>query len=197
MGAKTRPPALRIMQLDEALWVFGYGSLMWRPDFAYAEKAVARVENWQRRFCMWSLHYRGLPEAPGLVLALDRAPGAICDGVAFRVPPGAEAETLAALRARELITYAYEERLVEAHLPDGRVVEAVTYVIRHDHAQYAGTLPREEQAAIIAARAGQFGTNRDYLWNTAAHLAELGLSDPDVEWLAERVRALTGEGAGP
>jgi len=172
------------------MWVFGYGSLIWQPDFPVAEAVTARLEGWHRSFCMRSIHHRGSEAEPGLVLALDAAPGAVCLGLAFRVAPGAEAETLAALRERELISSAYLEREVELALTDGRTVRALAYVIDPAHAQYCGGLPLEEQAQIIARAQGGRGPNRDYLWNTAAHLDALGLGDPDLDWLAARVRAL-------
>jgi len=172
------------------MWVFGYGSLIWQPDFPVAEAVPARLEGWHRSFCMRSIHHRGSAAAPGLVLALDVAEGAACLGVAFRVAPGAEAETLAGLRERELVSSAYLERMLEVALTDGRRVEALAYVIDPAHVQYCGGLPLEEQARIIAAAAGGRGPNRDYLWNTAAHLDQMGLGDPDLDWLAARVRAL-------
>lgn len=172
------------------MWVFGYGSLIWQPDFPVAEAVTARLEGWHRSFCMRSIHHRGSEAEPGLVLALDAAEGAVCLGLAFRVAPGAEAETLAALRERELISSAYLEREVALALTDGRRVQALAYVIDPAHAQYCGGLPLEEQAQIIARAQGGRGPNRDYLWNTAAHLDALGLGDPDLDWLAARVRAL-------
>ncbi len=92
--------------MHEPLWVFGYGSLIWNPGFPVAERRLARAPGWRRSFCMRSIHHRGTEADPGLVLALDRADGAACDGVAFRVAPGAEAQTLADLRERELISSA-------------------------------------------------------------------------------------------
>lgn len=172
------------------MWVFGYGSLIWNPGFPVAGSRIARAKGWHRSFCMRSIHHRGTADAPGLVLALDRAAGAHCDGLAFAVAPGAEAETLAALRERELISSAY----LETTLPldtDAGPVQALTYVIDPDHAQYCGGLALEEQAQIIARASGGRGPNRDYLWATAAHLAGLGIADPDLEWLAARVRDLT------
>lgn len=171
------------------LWVFGYGSLIWNPEFAVAEARVARLQGWHRSFCMRSIHHRGSVDAPGLVLALDAQAGAACDGVAFRVEPGAEAETLEALRARELISSAYVETWLDVDLGDG-VVRALCYVIDPDHAQYCGGLALEEQASIIAAAIGGRGPNRDYLWATADHLASLGIADPDLAWLSARVRDL-------
>ena len=181
--------------MGKALWVFGYGSLIWHPDFPVAERQVARLSGWHRSFCMRSIHHRGTPDAPGLVLALDRLEGALCDGVAFRVEPGAEEATIEALRERELISSAYIEVQLEVALRDGRTVPALAYVIDPDHVQYCGGLPLEEQATIIARSVGGRGPNRDYLFSTADHLAELGIADADLTWLQDRVRALT-EGAG-
>ena len=174
------------------MWVFGYGSLIWDPGFAIAERQVARLEGWQRRFCMWSVHYRGTPEVPGLVLALDRAAHGVCDGVALRVPAGQEAATLAYLRERELISSAYEEAEVTVQLRDGRAVRALTYVINRDHAQYCGGMTPEAQAAVIVAATGLRGPNRDYLFATAQHLADLGIADPDLAWLTQRVVEMAG-----
>lgn len=175
-----------------ALWVFGYGSLIWNPGFAVAERAIARLPGWHRSFCMWSIHHRGTVEVPGLVLALDALQGAICQGVAFRAEPGTETATLLELRARELVSSAYLERVLPVDLADGRRIEAVTYVVDPTHAQYTGALALERQAEIIARARGGRGENCDYLWSTAAHLAELGIEDPDLTKLAARVRRLRG-----
>lgn len=174
------------------MWVFGYGSLIWNPEFPVAETRIARVGGWRRSFCMRSIHHRGTEAEPGLVLALDAAEGHHCDGVTFRVTPGAEAETLALLRERELISSAYLETRVRADWPEGGGCAALAYVIDPDHWQYCGGLDLEEQAQIIARAIGGRGPNREYLWSTAAHLADLGLSDPELEWLAARVRKLVG-----
>lgn len=184
------------------LWVFGYGSLMWNPEFPVAARRRARLEGWRRSFCMWSIHHRGTPERPGLVLALDEAPGAVCEGVALAVAPGAEAATLARLRARELVSSAYLERRLPVTLEDGAAVEALTYVVDRTHPQYCGGLPPERQAEVIAAAAGRRGPNPEYLDNTVAHLAALGIEDAELARLAERVRALAARGragvtAGP
>jgi glutathione-specific gamma-glutamylcyclotransferase len=176
--------------MQDQLWVFGYGSLIWDPCFAFDRREVATAQGWHRSFCMWSVHYRGTPENPGLVLALDQAEGAACRGVAFAIPAGAEAATVAALRERELISYAYLEKMIDVALPDGRVVQALTYVINRDNAQYAGAMSLEAQAKVIATRHGVRGPNRDYLFATAQHLAELGLADAELERLVTMVRAL-------
>lgn len=173
-----------------ALWVFGYGSLIWNPEFPVAEQVISRATGWHRSFCMRSIHHRGTVDDPGLVLALDADPAAVCDGVAFRVEPGAEEATLQALRARELISSAYLERWVTVTAADGRALEALVFVIDPDHDQYCGGLPLEEQAQIIARAHGGRGANRDYLFATAAHLAELGIADADLQWLSGRVQGL-------
>jgi len=178
--------------MDQSLWVFGYGSLIWHPGFPVVERHIARLDGWHRSFCMRSIHHRGTVEAPGLVLALDRAPDARCDGVLFRVAPGAEDETLAALRERELVSSAYLEETLRVACPGlGCEVPALTYVIDPQHVQYCGGLPLEEQARIIARASGGRGPNRDYLFSTVEHLHALGIADADLDWLAARVRDLT------
>lgn len=172
------------------MWVFGYGSLLWNPGFDVARSAVATLPGYHRSFCMRSIHHRGTEAEPGLVLALDQAAGARCAGLALAVAEGREAETLDYLRERELISSAYLEKVLEVHLQDGTTVEAVTYVVDPAHVQYCGGLPLEEQARIIARAVGGRGPNAEYLFNTARHLAGIGLADPDLDWLAGRVGAL-------
>ncbi|PWE32150.1 gamma-glutamylcyclotransferase [Maritimibacter sp. 55A14] len=180
---------------DETLWVFGYGSLMWNPGFDYAERQIARLSGYHRSFCMRSIHHRGTVEDPGLVLALDAAEGAACDGIALSIGPERHDATLDYLRERELISAAYLEVVRPLDLRDGRRVEAVAYVIDPDHDQYCGALDLEEQARIIARAVGGRGPNTEYLYNTADHLRELGIEDAELSWLATRVRALTQAGA--
>jgi cation transport protein ChaC len=172
------------------LWIFGYGSLMWHPDFPVAEQVIATLTDHARSFCMRSIHHRGTEAEPGLVLALDPAPGRSCTGLALRVARGSEALTLAILRERELVSSAYLERTVTLHLQDGRAVPAVTYVVDTEHPQYVRDLPLDAQAGIIARAVGGRGPNTEYLWNTARHLHELGINDPDLDWLAARVRQM-------
>ncbi len=174
------------------LWVFGYGSLIWNPGFPFAERHLARLRRFRRSFCMRSIHHRGTPETPGLVLALDAEAGALCQGVAFRVAAAEREAVLAALRERELISSAYLEQWHPVELADGRRVTAVCYVVDRDHAQYCGGLPLDEQARIIARARGGRGPNDEYLFNTARHLSELGIADPQLNDLVRRVRALGG-----
>lgn len=172
------------------LWVFGYASLLWNPGFEVAEQVQGRLHGYARSFCMYSIHHRGTEEKPGLVLALDEQEGAHCDGMCLRAAPGTEEATLDYLRERELVSSAYLEKRLPVALSDGRQVEAVSYVIDPHHVQYCH-LPLEEQARIISGATGGRGPNTEYLYNTARHLDEIGVPDPDLHWLTEQVKLLT------
>lgn len=174
------------------MWVFGYGSLVWNPGFDVQERVIASLPGYARSFCMRSIHHRGTDENPGLVLALDEAADSVCHGVGLSVAHEKQDEVLAYLRERELISSAYLEKFLEIDLNDGRRVEAVTYVIDPDHVQYCGGLELEEQARIISQAVGGRGPNTEYLFNTTAHLSELGITDSELEWLVSRVRHLNG-----
>jgi cation transport protein ChaC len=180
---------------DAPLWVFGYGSLMWNPGFAHEDRVLATLPGYARTFCMRSIHHRGTEANPGLVLALDRTPDAACRGLAFRVAARDADATLTYLRERELISSAYLEERHSVTLDHGAEVEAVAYVVDTAHVQYCGGLPLETQAQIIARAVGGRGPNTEYLYNTVAHLTELGIADPDLEWLVARVRHLADAGS--
>lgn len=167
------------------LWVFAYGSLMWRPGFAATEARRARLSGYRRALCVLSHVHRGTRERPGLVLGLDR--GGACVGRAFRVAAADAEATLAYLRERELVTHVYLERRLAVRLDDGRHVSAVAYVVDRGHEQYAGPLHAEDAAALVrSAATGVSGVNADYVRATVEHLRELGIRD---HWL-EHVDAL-------
>jgi cation transport protein ChaC len=172
-----------------ALWVFGYGSLLWDQGFVPTAKVKARLHDYHRSFCMLSIHHRGSEEDPGLVLALDAQEGGQCTGVAFQVAEVQENEVLAMLRERELISSAYYEDTVTLVTDDGEKIEALAYIINRDHVQYC-QFNLEKQAQIIANAIGGRGPNTEYLFNTAAHLNEMSIRDDDMDWLVQRVRAL-------
>lgn len=161
-------------------WVFGYGSLMWRPGFAHTETSRARLHGFRRSLCVWSHVYRGTPERQGLVLGLDR--GGSCVGLAFRVPAELRDEVLAYLRDRELVTSVYLERMLPVRLENGETVVAVTYVVDRSHEQYAGSLQEAAAASIVSGAVGKAGPNEEYVLNTVAHLKALGIRD---HWLEE------------
>lgn len=170
------------------LWVFAYGSLMWKPGFAVAETARARIDGYRRHFCMWSIHHRGTVENPGLVLALDPEAGASCEGLGLRVAPHDADAVITYLRERELISSAYVEVETKITLADGRAVTALAYVMNQDHEQYTGALPLEDQAAIIARSTGGMGPNDEYLHATVSQLAAIGCPDAELERLSQLVQ---------
>ncbi|MEM8787384.1 MAG: gamma-glutamylcyclotransferase [Pseudomonadota bacterium] len=189
---ETAREPLTLAEIDPAagFWIFAYGSLMWNPGFAAAERRLARLTGYRRTFCMASIVYRGTPEAPGLVLALDRHDGAACSGVAYRIAGGNGAQALAYLRARELVSAAYQEVIEEIETETGDREPALCYVVDPAHRQYRGGLSPGAQAEVIARAAGPAGSNREYLENTVRSLRGLGLEDADLFALADRVRGL-------
>jgi len=186
------------MSVDHAaedLWVFGYGSLMWRPGFAFVERRQARLIGAHRALCVYSFVHRGTPERPGLVLGLDR--GGACRGIAYRVAASARGETVAYLRAREQVTLVYREctrRIWLDHEP-GRPVPALCYMVDRGHPQYAGRLSLEQQLHHVRQGHGHSGANRDYVIATVAAMEALGLREGELNLLAERLKGV--HGAGP
>lgn len=162
------------------LWVFAYGSLMWKPGFDFVERAAARLPGYARRFCLDSITYRGTPDFPGLVLALDEDAQAACDGVAYRVAAAKRREVHEYLRARELVTYSYLEAFLPIEIASGRQADALCYVMDRSHVQYRGGLSPHQQADVIARAHGPAGSNVEYLENTVSHLIEMGVSDIEM-----------------
>jgi glutathione-specific gamma-glutamylcyclotransferase len=164
------------------LWVFGYGSLMWRPGFPFLERRHAHLHGYHRALCVFSHVHRGTPEKPGLVLGLDR--GGRCHGVAFRVAAAEAEETVRYLREREQVTSVYLERRLPVQLGDGERVPALAYVVERRHPQYAGRLAREELLRLVRQGVGVSGANPDYVRSTHRHLLEMGVTDPVLAHLA-------------
>ena len=172
-------------------WVFGYGSLMWNPGFAAAERRPATLRGAHRSLCVRSWVHRGTREEPGLVLGLDR--GGSCRGAAFRVAAEDAEAAIAYLRARELVTNVYYEAWRPVRFDDGAAVEALTYVVDRRHPQYAGRMPQEEVARIVRRGRGRSGPNIDYLVSTLQHLRAEGIFDARLEAIGE---LLSGVGDG-
>ncbi len=171
----------------QQFWVFGYGSLMWRPGFQHLRAVPARLYGFHRRLCVYSHVHRGTPELPGLVLGLDR--GGSCHGLAFEVAPANRDATLAYLRAREQVTSVYREVFTPIRLltPQAETVEAVAYVVDRAHRQYAGALPVDSQLAYVRQGKGQSGDCLDYVMSTLAHLHEMGIHDHMLESLGQNL----------
>lgn len=172
------------MPLDDQaeLWLFGYGSLIWKAEFPYHERRPAHIEGWARRFWQGSHDHRGTPETPGRVVTLIEATNAICYGMAYRI----DAETLRPLDIREKNGYLRE--IVTLHFPDGSHAEGLVYIATEDNAAFLGEAPLNVMAEQIASAHGPSGPNRDYLLNLATSLEGLGAEDRHVFELADQVR---------
>ena len=166
-------------------WVFGYGSLMWRPGFAHTETQRARLYGYRRALCIRSHVHRGTPDRPGLVLGLDR--GGSCLGMAFRVPGDLTDEVMSYLHERELITNVYLEKKLPVRLENGDVVPAIAYVVDRSHEQYARNVDVQEAVRIVSGSIGQSGRNEEYVLNTIDHLHALGIRDQWLESVAKRI----------
>lgn len=170
----------------EQFWIFGYGSLMWRPGFRHVRQEPAVIEGYHRRLCVYSFVHRGTPENPGLVLGLDE--GGTCHGVAFEIDPQDWQDTLDYLRAREQVTSVYVEMKDKIRLSStGQAVEAVTYIVDRRHRQYAGALPEEDLLKHVTDGYGVSGPCIEYVLNTAAHLRTMNIQDPVLENLARKL----------
>ncbi len=166
-------------------WIFAYGSLMWNPGFPYREARPALLRGYHRGFCLYSNLYRGTPEKPGLVLGLDA--GGACRGIGYRVAAREYKKVMAYLWEREMPHYAYSLRRPRIHV-GGRRVPAFTFVVRRDHAQYAGKLSPQRTTALILQGHGKSGPCVTYLENTVKHLDQLGIADRRLHDLLQRVR---------
>jgi cation transport protein ChaC len=178
----------KLDQSGEDLWVFAYGSLMWRPDFDHLARRPARLIGAHRALCVYSFVHRGTPEKPGLVLGLDR--GGNCRGIAYRVAAGKRDDTIAYLRAREQVTMVYRESWRPVWLDDDpqQAVHALCYVVDRGHRQYAGRLPLERQVHFVRQGHGRSGANRDYVLDAVKEIERQGYRDAKLHILAERLK---------
>ncbi|WP_260987547.1 gamma-glutamylcyclotransferase [Roseomonas gilardii] len=185
--SETGPPPVldeALLDADGSLYVFAYGSLIWKPGFAVDGTHPALLRGYHRRFCIRSTRYRGTPERPGLVLGLDR--GGACRGVALRVARSRAAEVLDYLHEREMSGGSYHQMRLKVRLLDeGRDVRAVAYVVDRQSDTYCAGLGPDEAAQAIGLGIGAMGSNRDYLLNTISQLRALGVRDAALERLAD------------
>jgi glutathione-specific gamma-glutamylcyclotransferase len=174
--------------MSDELWVFGYGSLMWRPGFPFVERVPATLSGRRRAFCIYSVHHRGTYARPGLVLGL--APGGSTRGMAHRIAPADWPEVYAYLLEREQPTETYIEARRAVRLADGRRVESLVFLSDVHHPQWAGRLSLERQAELIAGAVGLSGRNVDYLRDLVEHLGQQGIRDRSMEALLGLVEGL-------
>lgn len=166
-------------------WVFGYGSLIWRPGFEFIDECKARLEGKHRALCVHSWVHRGTKETPGLVLGLDE--GGSCEGLARLVAGEKRDAVIAYLRERELVTHVYIESWVDIILDSGEAVKALTYIIDQTHTQYAKGLSHEDTLGRIRRAKGKSGANVDYVKSTLQSLKELDIHDEPLETLCKEL----------
>jgi cation transport protein ChaC len=169
----------------EDLWIFGYASLIWRPDFAFEERRPAQVRGWHRALKMWSRVNRGTPEVPGLVFAL--LPGGSCHGVAFRVHRQQAPDILATLWEREMPTGVYDPRWLRCGTPHGPV-SALAFTLSRHSPNYTGALSGEQYRHIFAHARGRYGSTHDYAHLTYESLKAHGIHDRALEQLLRHAR---------
>ena len=171
-------------------WVFGYGSLMWQPDFDYVEAQTARAYGYHRALCIYSIRFRGSPQRPGLVFGLDR--GGSCRGCAYRVAVENVDEVIAYLDDREMLNKVYVPKYLKVRLDDGRRVSGYGFVARREHRQYAGKLPVARTAELIRQGRGPHGSGFEYVANTVRHLDDIGIHDDFLHRVLAAARAGRG-----
>jgi len=173
-------------------WVFGFGSLMWNPCYSFDQQCHATLQGYERKFHIWTSIARGTPEHPGLGLCLEKTDGE-CQGIAYRLLPETLEQDMDALWFREMTTGIYRPTWLEAKTPQGQAIRVLTFVVDPNHRQYAGALPLETMATIIAGAEGRYGKNVDYLANTIEEMAKLDVHDPELDQLLALVRAREAE----
>ena len=167
-------------ETPDDIWVFGYASLIWRPEFDAVEARAARLLGWHRCLRMRSRINRGTPELPGLVFCLLN--GGTCKGVAFRMSPRSWRDDLARLWDREMFTGVYEPRWLACRTPQG-TVRALAFTLDRLHPNHTGAIADEAMLDILRHARGRYGTTLDYLLETARGLREHGIRDPEIERL--------------
>ena len=158
----------------DEVWLFGYGSLIYKADFAYIERRPASIRHWVRRFWQGSHDHRGTPEAPGRVVTLVPQADAVCVGMAYLITP----DTFGHLDVRE--KNGYLRFVTELSLDDGRKIDGLVYIATEENAAFLGDASAHDIARHIAGSHGPSGSNADYLLQLAEALRDLGADDPHV-----------------
>ncbi len=192
----SKPKSLPLPTGD--LWVFGYGSLMWNPGFDVCQAVPARLYGYHRRLCLWSIHYRGTAKCPGLVLGLAR--GGSCNGIALRVARRDTSAASAYLLKREMLNNVYRPAIKKVYLRrgdnnDDDSVDALTFISKPEHPQFAQALSIADTVAVVLQARGEGGKNCDYVVNTARHLSHLAIECTEIHRVAERLRPAATTGA--
>lgn len=173
---------------DEPMWVFAFGSLMWNPCFEYDAMAAGLLRGYDRKFHIWTTRARGTPDNPGLGLCLEDCAGG-CRGVVYRLVEDDVDDAWERLWEREMGSGVYRPVWVAVETEEHGRVPALTFVVNRDHSHYAGPMPIDRMARIMAGAAGTYGLCRDYLAGTIAEMRKLNVVDPELEALLEAVDA--------
>jgi cation transport protein ChaC len=181
------------VEAGSAIWIFAYGSLIWKPACDVVEMRTGIVRGWHRKFCLgWNTRFRGSEQAPGLMLALDR--GGSCKGVLYRLPPDAIEPNLHKLLEREmgLKPTPFPPRWVNVETDEG-TMRAITFCIDRNSSRYVTGLSEEQVADVLAKATGSRGSMAEYLYATVQHLEHLGIHDHHLwrlqEMVADRIDA--------
>ncbi len=164
----------------EDLWIFGYGSLIWKPEFEFAERRPAKVHGWHRALKMWSRINRGTPERPGLVFGM--LSGGCCQGMVFRIPKSVGQEVLIRLWAREMVMAVYDPKWLTCHTAHGPV-QALAFTLSRKSPSHAGVLTEEQYRSIFSEATGIYGTTHDYAHRTLEELRSHNIRDRGLERL--------------
>jgi len=183
--------ALAHWQPGQDVWIYAYGSLIWRPDFEFAERRLATLRGYHRSLCLWSQVNRGTPECPGLVFGLDR--GGSCRGVVYRLPGAVVESVFTTLWQREMPTGAYLPRWLHCETEAGRV-PALAFVMNRANYAYAGALTEDEILAIVRRAEGSYGPCTEYVTATASALRQVGIRDRRLEAIAHRLTYIVADG---
>ena len=170
---------------EQDVWIFGYGSLIWRPEFEFVESRLARLDQHHRALCLWSRINRGTPEVPGLVFGLERG-GDGCSGMVFRIPSHLVRETFSTVWVREMSTGAYHPNWLDCETEQGKV-SALTFVINQQASSYVPEPHPDELVDIVHRAQGIYGSCYDYVMQTAVALKQAGICDQRLSTLAERL----------
>lgn len=169
---------------DNEVWLFGYGSLMWNPCIEFIDRQPALLRGYHRNFCLNAPIGRGTPDCPGLMLALKN--GGACRGIAYRIDPAIADHELNVVWNREMLSGAYQPKLLRLRLPIGQR-HAVSFVVNRQHERFIPHIEATQAAAMIAQAEGWLGSCAEYLFSTVKHLDELGIADGSLHELQRLV----------
>lgn len=192
LSAKARAANLRATlaeRPDSKVWIFGYASLMWKPELAYVDRRLGRVHGYQRRLNVWTVRARGTPENPGLGFGLEKRDNGCCQGVVYCLASRTREQDLIGLWEREMTTGIYQPFWLTVETSEGNV-EAIAFVVDEAHPQYANVTSHEEIATTIARAHGEWGSCRDYFMRTMRELTALGIEEPGLQSVSSIIEGL-------